>query len=113
MIIMSILTVLSGKPSLGNMMSAASMMIKAVAAYIAITLKTFLRFSSCQNWNILFGLSDIRVCMSAFNNNPDTLLFSIAKDIWNLRCAAGQYNNLVHQHPWVNFNWKAPEDPEI
>jgi hypothetical protein len=41
-------------------MSIASMIIKAVAAYIATTRVTFLRFNSCQNWNGLLDLLGIR-----------------------------------------------------
>jgi hypothetical protein len=42
-------TVQSGRPSLGNMISAASMIIKAVAAYMALALITLRLLSSCQN----------------------------------------------------------------
>ena len=49
-------TVQSGSPSLGNIISAASMMIKAVAAYMAMTLGTPHRFSSCQNPGLLFDI---------------------------------------------------------
>ncbi len=35
--------------------------MNAVAANVAITLKAFLRFNSCQNWNGLLVLSDIVV----------------------------------------------------
>ena len=52
-------TVQSGNPNLGSMISAASMMIKAVAAYMVITLMTFLRLSSRQNWDSLLGLLGI------------------------------------------------------
>jgi len=48
-------TVQSGSPSLGSIISAASMIIKAVAAYIVITLMTFLRFNSFQNWDSFLG----------------------------------------------------------
>jgi hypothetical protein len=41
------------------MISAASMIIKAVAAYIAATLITFLRLSSCHKRDILLGILDI------------------------------------------------------
>ena len=52
-------TVQSGNPSLGNIISAASMMMNAVAAYMVITLMTFRRFSSCQIWDSLLGLAGI------------------------------------------------------
>ena len=43
-----------GNERAGVIISTTSSIIKAVAAYIATTLKTFLRFSSCQNWDRLF-----------------------------------------------------------
>ncbi len=52
-------TVQSGSPKRGSIISAASMIMKAVAAYMAAALMTFLRFSSCQNREILPGFIDI------------------------------------------------------
>ena len=46
----------SGSPSLGNIISAASIMIKAVAAYMARTLGTPRRLSSFQNPDLLFDI---------------------------------------------------------
>jgi hypothetical protein len=49
-------TVQSGKPSLGSMISAASINIKAVAAYMASTLGTPRLLSSFQNPGLLFDI---------------------------------------------------------
>jgi len=75
-------TVQSGKPSLGSIISPASMIIKAVAAYMAITLMTFLRFSSCQNWMSLLGLPGMLWCdwsyaiynLTEYESNNEALL---------------------------------------
>jgi len=53
-------TVQPGTPNLGNIMSAASIIIKAVAAYMVITLITLRLLSSCQNWESLLGLAVIK-----------------------------------------------------
>ena len=50
-------TVQDGKERAGVMISTTSKIIKAVAAYRAKTLNTFLRFNSCQNWDSLFKIS--------------------------------------------------------
>jgi hypothetical protein len=53
---MTRVTVQSGKPSLGSIISDASMMMKAVAAYMAITLGTPRRLSSFQNPGLLLDI---------------------------------------------------------
>ena len=54
-------TVQSGSPSRGSMMSAASIIKKAVAAYIGMIFRTFRLFSSCQNGEDLLVRADIQV----------------------------------------------------
>ena len=46
----------SGIPRDGATMSVSSRIIKAAAAYTVMARMTFLRFSSCQNWDILMGI---------------------------------------------------------
>ena len=61
-------TVQSGKPNLGNIISPASMIIKAVAAYMAITLMTLRRFNSSQNRKSLLDLSGIGIGVMSLAN---------------------------------------------